>query len=93
MGTEKDFFDNDPMLRYVLKNFDISSKEAFEKSKEDLYYKLKDKPILNGLELMSLPAEQTITLLKKWYGSVTLCLFWLQRRPESQFLGYKWPVR
>jgi len=76
MGTEKDFFDNDPMLRYVLKNFDISSKEAFEKSKEDLYYKLKDKPILNGLELMSLPAEPDNYIIEKmvWKRDVVLIL-------------------
>lgn len=72
----KDFFDNDPMLRYVLQNFDITSKEAFEKSKENLYEKLKDKPILNGIELMTIPAEPDNYIIEKmvWKGDVVLVL-------------------
>jgi len=72
----KDFFDNDPMLKYVLQNFDISSKEAFEKSKELVYERLKEKPILTGVELMSMPEEPDNYIIEKlvWKRDVVLVL-------------------
>ena len=72
----KDFFDNDPMLKYVLQNFDISSKEMFEKSKELVYDKLKDKPILTGVELMSMPDQPDNYLIEKllWKHDIVIML-------------------
>lgn len=72
----KDFFDNDPMLKYVLQNFDISSEEAFVASKEIMYEKLKAKPILTGIELMSLPEEPDNYIIEKliWKRDIVILL-------------------
>jgi RecA-family ATPase len=72
----KDYFDNDPMLKYVLQNFDISSKQAFEASKEIVYEKLKEKPILTGIELMSLPEEPDNYIIEKlvWKRDIVIVL-------------------
>jgi hypothetical protein len=72
----KDFFDNDPMLKYVLQNFDVSSKEAFVASKEIMYEKLKAKPILTGVELMSLPEEPDNYIIEKliWKRDIVIIL-------------------
>jgi RecA-family ATPase len=74
--NDKNWFDNDPMLQYVLKNFDISSAESYKKSSDEIYQKLRDKPILTGTELMVLPSQPDNYIIQGlvWKGDVVIVL-------------------